>query len=116
MNPILKIAISALIIGAIAEIGRRNSNFAALLAALPLVSLLGMIWIYQETHDVARIAAFSWSVFWYVVPSLILFVLLPILLTRFQVSFYLALLVSSVATIGGFFVMKAVLRVLGITL
>jgi hypothetical protein len=116
MNPILKIAISALIIGAIAEIGRRNSNFAALLAALPLVSLLGMIWIYQETHDVARIAAFSWSVFWYVVPSLILFVLLPILLTRFQVSFYLALLVSSVATIGGFFVMKTVLRAFGIAL
>ena len=114
MNPILKIAISALIIGAIAEVGRRHSNLAALLAALPLVSLLGMIWIYQETHDEARIAAFSWSVFWYVVPSLILFVLLPVLLTKFQVPFYVALFVSSLATIGGFFLMKSVLRVFGI--
>jgi len=116
MNPLLKIVISALIIGGIAEIGRRNSNLAALLAALPLISLLGMIWIYQETHDVARIADFSWSVFWYVVPSLILFVLLPILITRFQVPFYLALLVSSITTIAGFFVMKAVLKVFGIVL
>ena len=116
MNPILKIAISAVIIGAIAEIGRRNSSLAALLAALPLVSLLGMIWIYQETHDVARIAAFSWSVFWYVVPSLILFVLLPVLLTRFQMAFYVALPVSCAATIGGFFAMKAALKVFGIAI
>jgi len=116
MNPLLKIVISALIIGAIAEIGRRNSNIAALLAALPLVSLLGMIWIYQETHDVARIAAFSWSVFWYVVPSLILFVLLPVLLTKFQMSFYVALPISCVATIAGFFAMSATLKVFGISI
>ena len=108
--------ISALIIGAIAEIGRRNSNLAALLAALPLVSLLGMIWIYQETHDVARIAAFSWSVFWYVVPSLILFVLLPVLLTKFQMPFYVALPISCVATVAGFFAMSATLKVFGISI
>jgi hypothetical protein len=116
MNPLLKIVISALIIGAIAEIGRRNSNLAALLAALPLVSLLGMIWIYQETHDVARIAAFSWSIFWYVLPSLILFVLLPVLLTKFQMPFYVALPISCVATIAGFFAMSATLKVFGISI
>ena len=116
MNPLLKIAISAVIIGAIAEIGRRNSNLAALLAALPLVSLLGMIWIYRETHDVVRIAAFSWSVFWYVVPSLLLFVLLPVLLLKFQMSFYPALLISCAATIGAFFAMSAVLKALGVTI
>jgi hypothetical protein len=116
MNPLLKIAISALIIGAIAEIGRRNSNLAALLAALPLVSLLGMIWIYQETRDVARIAAFSWSVFWYVVPSLILFVLLPVLLTKFQMPFYVALPISCGATIAGFFAMSATLKAFGISI
>ena len=116
MNPLLKIVISALIIGAIAEIGRRNSNIAALLAALPLVSLLGMIWIYQETHDVARIAAFSWSVFWYVLPSLILFMLLPVLLTNFQMPFYVALPISCGATIAGFFAMSAALRAFGISI
>jgi hypothetical protein len=116
MSLFLKIVISAVIIGAIAEVGRRNSNIAALLAALPLVSLLGMIWMYQETHDVARIAAFSWSVFWYVVPSLILFVLLPVLLTKFQMPFYVALPISCAATIAGFFALSATLRVLGITI
>jgi hypothetical protein len=116
MNLFLKIAISAVIIGAIGEIGRRNSNLAALLAALPLVSLLGMIWIYQETHDVARIAAFSWSVFWYVVPSLILFVLLPVLLTKFQMSFYVALPISCVATVVGFFALSMVLKAFGIAI
>jgi len=114
VSPVLKIVISALIIGAIAEVGRRHSTLAALLAALPRVSLLGMIWIYQETHDAARIAAFSWSVFWYVVPSLILFVLLPVLLTKFQMPFYWALLLGCVATVVGFLAMKAVLRVFGI--
>jgi hypothetical protein len=115
MNPIFKIALSALLIWGISELGRRNSSAAALLASLPLVSLLAMIWMYHDSHDVVRIADFSWSVIWYVVPSLILFALLPPLLTRWHVPFYAALLAASAATIAGFFLMKAVLKLLGIT-
>ncbi len=62
----------------------------------------------------AQLAQFSWSVFWYVLPSLILFVLLPVLLTRWQVPFYPALLISSVVTILGFFILKAILKRVGI--
>jgi hypothetical protein len=115
MNPLLKIAISALLIWGISEISRRNTSLAALLASLPLISLLAMIWMYHDTHDVTRVAAFSWSVIWYVVPSLILFALLPPLLTRWNVPFYIALFLASAATIAGFFVMKAILKHFGIT-
>lgn len=114
MNLLAKIIISALLIGAISEISRRNSTIAALLASLPLISLLSMLWIYHDTHDVAQIAQFSWSVFWYVLPSLILFVLLPMLLTRWQVPFYPALVASSIVTIIGFFILKAVLERFGV--
>jgi hypothetical protein len=115
MNPLLKIALSALLIWGISEISRRNTSLAALLASLPLISLLAMIWMYHDTHDVARIAAFSWSVIWYVVPSLILFALLPPLLTRWNVPFYAALFLASAATVAGFFIMKAILKQFGIT-
>jgi hypothetical protein len=116
MNPLLKILISAFLIWAISEISRRNTSIAALLASLPLVSLLAMIWMYHDTHDVAKIADFSWSVIWYVLPSLVLFALLPPLLTRWQISFYPALLMASVATIIVFFIMKAALKLFGISI
>ncbi len=105
MNPLLKIAISAVLIWAITEISRRSSNFAALVASLPLVSLLSMIWIYhdpQDPHNVTRIAQFSWSVVWYVIPSLLLFILLPPLLIRWQMPFYGALALAGTATVAAF--------------
>jgi len=115
MNPFFKIALSALLIWGIAEISRRNTSAAALLASLPLISVLAMIWMYHDTHDVARIAAFSWSVIWYVLPSLILFALLPPLLTRWNVPFYAALFLAGAATVAGFFIMKIILKQFGIT-
>jgi len=113
MSLLIKVIISALLIGGISEIARRNSSIAALLAALPLISLLSMIWIYHDTHDVGRIAEFSWSIFWYVLPSLILFVLLPVLLTRGHWPFYPALFAASAATVVGFFILKAILKRFG---
>jgi len=114
VNPLIKIILSALLIGGISEIARRNSTIAALLASLPLISLLSMIWLYHDTHDIARISQFSWSVFWYVLPSLILFILLPLLLSRWHFPFYPALVISSIATIAGFFLLKAILGRFGV--
>ncbi|MCE0483370.1 MAG: DUF3147 family protein [Methylacidiphilales bacterium] len=114
MNLLVKIIISALLIGAISEISRRNSTIAALLAALPLISILSMIWIYHDSHDTAQIAQFSWSVFWYVIPSLLLFVILPVLLTRGQMAFYPALLISAAVTVLGFLLLRAILVRFGI--
>lgn len=78
----LKIGISALVIVAIAEIAKRSSGFAALLASLPLTSLLAFVWLHIEGTESARIADLSGQIFWLVLPSLVLFLLLPLLLRQ----------------------------------
>ena len=94
---VLKTLISAVIIAAISEIAKRSPAFAALIASLPLVSVLGMLWIYQETSDVERIAAHAESTFWLVLPSLPMFLLLPALL-RQGIGFYPALALNCALT------------------
>jgi len=98
MDTFIKIAVSALIVASVAEISKRSTAFGALVAALPLTSVLAMIWLYRDTHDTARVMALSSGIAWLVLPSLLLFVLLPVLLKR-GVSFYAALGIASGATI-----------------
>jgi hypothetical protein len=116
MSLLLKAVISGILVAAIAGISRRYSSAAALLAALPIVSLLAILWMYHDTHDVDKIATFSLGVFWYVLPSLIFFVLLPVLLRTAHLPFYLALLLSAAATIVGFFILKAIVARFGVQL
>ena len=116
MPEVLKIILSALLIFAIAEISKRSSVFGALVASLPLVSILAMIWLYHDTGDVARIANFSQGVFWMVLPSLTLFALLPTLLLRFKLGFPLALIIACAATALAYGVMLLVLKRFGITI
>ena len=94
---ILKTIMSAIIITMVSEIAKRSPAFAALIASLPLVSVLGMIWIYQETNDIPRIAAHSEATFWFVLPSLPMFLVLPLML-RHGVGFYLALALNCAMT------------------
>ena len=77
---LLKVVVSALIVAAVSEIAKRSPAFAALVASLPLVSVLGMIWLWRDTDDPARLAAHSEATFWYVLPSLPMFLLIPALL------------------------------------
>jgi hypothetical protein len=88
-----RVAITSAIIVAIAEIAKRNTVWAALVASLPLTSLLAFIWLYVDTRDAERIAALSQSIFWLVLPSLALFLLLPFLL-RLGWGFWISLGVS----------------------
>ncbi len=94
---IIKTLISALIITMVSEIAKRSPAFAALIASLPLVSVLGMLWIYNETTDVERLAAHSEATFWFVLPSLPMFLVLPLML-RHGVGFYLALALNCAMT------------------
>jgi hypothetical protein len=98
---LLKIVLSALLIAAVSQIAKRSTLFGALVASLPLTSLLAMIWLYQETNDAARIATFSSELFWLVLPSLLLFVVLPVLIRR-GISFYPALAISAACTVVGY--------------
>lgn len=75
----ISVAISVAILVAVSEIAKRHSGIAALLAALPLTSLLAFVWLHVEGSSNASIAELSMQVFWLVLPSLVLFVLLPVL-------------------------------------
>jgi hypothetical protein len=111
----IKVAISALIIVAIAELAKRSSGFAALLASLPLTSLLAFVWMHVEGADSTNIAGLSSQIFWLVLPSLVLFMLLPLLLKQ-GLGFWLSLAISVAATVVCYFVMLPLLRKFGVQL
>lgn len=79
---ILKFSLSAAVVVAVSEIAKRGSLAGAVLASLPLTSLLAFVWLYRETSDPARVAALSAQIFWLVIPSLLLFLLFPWLVRR----------------------------------
>ncbi len=77
-----KTLITALIVAAVSELARRYTVWAALLASLPLTSILAFIWVYWDTKDTNKIIELSYSVFWLVFPSLAFFLILPFLLKQ----------------------------------
>ena len=112
---IIKLVITAALIVVISEISRRSSLMGAILASIPLVSVLAMIWLYIDTNDVVKVSALATSVFWLVIPSLALFVSLPLLLKN-GINFYLSMGLSIVITVGCYFLMISVLDYYGIKL
>ena len=100
---ITKIAVTTVLIVLISEISKRSTLIGAILASVPLVSVLAMIWLYVDTRDAAQVAELSRSILWLVLPSLILFLLLPVLLQR-GLSFPVSLAASIGATIAGYYV------------
>ena len=111
----LKLLITAVLIVAISEIAKRSSLLGAILASVPLVSVLAMIWLYIDTGDNDKIASLASSIFWLVLPSLALFVSLPILL-RLGVNFPLAMGISITLTVAAYFLMILALGKIGIEL
>ncbi len=112
---VIKVLISAIIIVAISEISKRSISFAALAASLPLTSLLAFIWIYVEGSPSSQIAELSSQIFWLVLPSLLLFLVLPVLL-KWGFNFWVSLSLSILATIIGYFISLLLLQKVGIRL
>lgn len=96
---IAKAALSGMIILAVSEIAKRNPAFGALVASLPLISILAIIWLWNDTGDVERIAGHAEATFWYVLPSLPMFLAFPAML-RHGIGFWPALLGAIVLTFG----------------
>ncbi len=90
MYLLLKAAISGVLIALASEVARRNAGLGALIASLPLISVLGMIWLWRDTHDPARMASHVSATLWYIAPSVPMFLLIPFLL-RNGTGFWLAL-------------------------
>ena len=95
---LLKAAISGILIALASEIARRNAGIGALIASLPLVSILGMIWLWRDTHDPVRLANHAQATLWYVAPSLPMFLIIPGLL-RSGFGFWVALGIGCTVTI-----------------
>ncbi|MBY4640493.1 DUF3147 family protein [Gluconacetobacter entanii] len=92
-----KTVLSGLIIALVSTIARRYPALGALVASLPLISVFGMLWLWAETKDPVRMETHVEATFWYVIPSLPMFLLIPYLM-RHGVGFYPALLVGCVLT------------------
>lgn len=101
---LVKTALSALLIALISEVAKRNPGFGALIASLPLISVIGMLWLWHDTSDTARLASHAEATFWYVLPSLPMFLIVPWLLRR-DVQFHLALALGCIITIGLYLLM-----------
>ncbi len=109
----LKVVLSALIIAGVSEVAKRLPWIAAILAALPLTSMLAMIWLYRDTGDVEKVVALSWGIFWAVLPTLLFFVVLPWLLHK-GVRFNWAMLGASGVLVLGYALYLGILSKLGI--
>ncbi len=90
--------LSGVIIALIALIGRKAPALAAIVASLPLISILGMIWLWRDTGDAKLLADHAEATFWYVLPSLPMFLLIPWMLRGGQ-SFWLSLSAGIVLTV-----------------
>ncbi len=93
----LKAALSGVIIAIVSEVARRSPTLGALIVSLPLVSILGILWLWHDTTDVERIAAHAQSTFWYVLPTLPMFLVMPAML-RHGINFWTTLAACCVLT------------------
>jgi len=84
----------------------------ALLASLPLVSILAMIWMYIDTNDTKSVVEFSNSIVWLIIPSMILFIAFPILIKN-GLSFYLSLFIAVAITITAYYSVIFILDKIG---
>ena len=96
---VAKALLSGAIIAAISEIAKRSPAAGALVASLPLVSLLGMIWLWHDTKDPARLADHAGATFWYVLPSMPMFLAIPALL-RAGCPFWATLAIGCTLTVA----------------
>lgn len=94
-----KAALSGALIAAASEMARRWPGWGALVVSLPLVSILAMLWLWRDTGDPMRLAAHSEATFWFVLPSLPMFLLIPLMLRR-EWPFWAALIAGCVLTIA----------------
>jgi len=111
---ITKYLITAGLVVLVSEFAKRSDKLGALIAALPLVTVLTLIWLHVEKQAVDKVANHAWYTFWYVLPTLPMFLVFPALLARFD--FWPALALSVVLTVVCFALFAAVLKRFGIGL
>ena len=95
---LLKAGLSGIIVALVSLVAKRYPGLGGLIASLPLISVLGMIWLWRDTHDPVRMAAHAEATFWFVLPSLPMFLIVPAML-RQGASFWAALALGCATTL-----------------
>lgn len=111
----IKAAVSGLLAAIVSEIAKRSPAFGALVASLPIVSIMAVIWLWRDTGDTERIATHMQATFFYVLPSLPMFLLVPAML-RGNVGFWPSLAAGCAVTVALYVVTAWVLAKFGIAL
>ncbi|MBN8447045.1 MAG: DUF3147 family protein [Gammaproteobacteria bacterium] len=109
-----KYAITAFLVVFISEVAKRSDRLGSLLAALPMVTVLTLIWLYLEKQPAEKISNHAWYTFWYVLPTLPMFLLFPFIHRQF--GFWLALGLCALLTAGLYVLLAFALSRFGINL
>ena len=94
---LIKLIISSFLILLISELAKKNSFAGSLFASIPLISIIAFFWLYVDTKDISKIIDLSYGIFWLVIPSLGLFLILPQLL-KYGLNFYVSMFIASLLT------------------
>ena len=112
---LIKTLITAVVIVAVSEIARRSSLLAGLIASIPLVSFLAIIWLYWETKDSQKIVDLSYSIILMIIPSLTFFIVLPFVM-KLQSSFVISMIIATLSTIIAYWLFIVLLGKFGISI
>ena len=110
----IKFIITAITVVAVSEIARRSSLFAGLIASIPLVSFLAIVWLFWETKDPQKVINLSNSILFMIFPSLTFFLVLPILL-KMNLSFFFSISTATILTLIIYWIYVVLLSKLGIS-
>jgi len=111
---ITKYFLTAAVVVLVSELAKRSDKLGGFIAALPLVTFLALIWLYVENQSQEKIANHAWYTFWYVVPTLPMFLAFPVLLPR--IGFWPSLLACAIITVVCFGLFALAVRRFGIEL
>lgn len=111
---ITKYMLTAAVVVLVSEVAKRSDRLGGFIAALPLVTFLALVWLHLDKQPMAKISNHAWYTFWYVVPTLPMFLAFPLLLPR--LGFWLTMLASAVITIVCFGLFALLVRQFGIQL
>jgi len=112
---LIKYAVTAFIIVAVSEVAKRFDRLGAFLASLPLVTIMIMIWLYIENQNTEKISNHAYYTFWYVLPTLPMFLLMPWMLNR-GIPFWMSLGASVVLTVICFAATTYIMKRFGVSL
>lgn len=110
---LVKVVVTALVVAGVSEISKRFPLVGSMIISFPLISILTFIWIYTESKDVPRLVTMSRDIFWLVLPSLLFFIVLPVLLAR-GVPFVWSMLAACAVMSAGYAAYTWLLDRLGI--